>query len=67
VESVHDLHIWAMSTTKVALTAHLIMPKGFNDVFIANLQEKLKHEFGIGHTTFQIENEIIEKECKNDC
>lgn len=67
VESVHDLHIWAMSTTKVALTAHLIMPKGFNDVFISNLQEKLKHEFGISHTTFQIENEIIEKECNNDC
>ncbi|MEE4198694.1 MAG: cation diffusion facilitator family transporter [Bacteroidales bacterium] len=67
VESVHDLHIWAMSTTKVALTAHLIMPKGFNDVFISNLQEKLKHDFGISHTTFQIENEIIEKECNNDC
>lgn len=67
VDDIHDLHIWAMSTTQIALTAHLIMPKGFNDEFISELQEKLEHEFGIGHTTFQIENERIEKECKTDC
>jgi cobalt-zinc-cadmium efflux system protein len=67
VEEIHDLHIWAMSTTQIALTAHLIMPKGFSDEFISELQEKLEHEFGIGHTTFQIENERIEKECKTDC
>jgi len=67
VEDIHDLHIWAMSTTWVALTAQLIMPKGFNDEFISELQEQLKIKFGIGHTTFQIENERIEKECKIDC
>jgi cobalt-zinc-cadmium efflux system protein len=37
------------------------MPNGFNDEFISQLQEKLKDEFGIGHTTFQVENEKIEK------
>ena len=67
VEAIHDLHVWAISTTQVALTAHLIMPKGFSDEFISKLQRKLKHEFGIGHTTFQIENERIEKECETDC
>lgn len=67
VEDIHDLHIWAMSTTQIALTAHLIMPNGFSDEFISELQEKLEHEFEIGHTTFQIENEKIEKECKTDC
>ncbi len=67
VDDIHDLHVWAMSTTQIALTAHLIMPKGFSDEFISELQEKLEHEFGIGHTTFQIENERIEKECKTDC
>lgn len=67
VNDIHDLHVWAMSTTQIALTAHLIMPKGFNDEFISELQKKLEHEFGIGHTTFQIENERIEKECKTDC
>jgi len=67
VNDIHDLHVWAMSTTQIALTAHLIMPKGFNDEFISELQKKLEHEFGIGHTTFQIDNERIEKECKTDC
>ncbi|MBN2803850.1 MAG: cation transporter [Deltaproteobacteria bacterium] len=59
VEGIHDLHVWAMSTTQTALTAHLIMPKGSSNEFISNLQEKLKHEFGIGHTTLQIENELM--------
>jgi len=67
VENIHDLHVWAMSTTKVALTAHLTMPNGFNDAFISELQENLKHKFGIGHTTFQIENKQIEKECDTNC
>ncbi len=63
VEDVHDLHVWAMSTTQVALTAHLIMPDGHSDGFIAYLQQKLRHEFKIEHTTFQIENEKIERGC----
>jgi len=67
VEAIHDLHVWAMSTTQVALTAHLVMPDGFGDEFISELQEKLKHEFGIVHTTFQIENERIENECETGC
>jgi cobalt-zinc-cadmium efflux system protein len=67
VADIHDLHVWAMSTTQIALTAHLIIPKGFSDKFISELQQKLEHEFGIGHTTFQIENEKIEKECKTNC
>lgn len=63
VEDVHDLHVWAMSTTQVALTAHLIMPSGYNDNFIVNLQDKLRHKFKIEHTTFQIESERIERGC----
>ncbi len=67
VEDIHDLHIWAMSTTQTSLTAHLIMPGGHDDKFIHKLQEKLKHEFGIGHTTFQIENRKIEESCESNC
>jgi len=67
VENVHDLHIWAMSTTKTALTAHLIIPEGINDSFIGHLQKELQQKFGINHTTLQIENEKIEQECEIDC
>ncbi len=63
VSDIHDLHIWAMSTTQVALTAHLIMPEGQDDEFIGELQQELDHRFGINHTTFQVENEMIEKNC----
>lgn len=67
VEDIHDLHIWAMSTTHVALTAHLIMPKGHSDDFITNLQEQLQHKFGIGHTTFQTENKSLQGNCLTEC
>ncbi|MDX2202069.1 MAG: cation diffusion facilitator family transporter [Hyphomicrobiaceae bacterium] len=56
VRSVHDLHIWPMSTTETALTAHLVMPAGHpGDAFLARLRHELAHEFGIGHATVQIE------------
>lgn len=66
VESVHDMHIWAMSTTKVALTAHLIIPGAVDDRFIGNIQRELEREFGINHTTLQIENKDMEENCKTD-
>ncbi|MBO9714466.1 cation diffusion facilitator family transporter [Sphingomonas sp.] len=53
---VHDLHIWPMSTTEAALTAHLVMPDGHpGDAFLMDLQQRLAHDFGIEHTTVQIE------------
>ncbi|MFO7867845.1 MAG: cation diffusion facilitator family transporter [Bacteroidales bacterium] len=67
VENVHDLHIWAMSTSKVALTCHLKVPEGIDDNFITDLQYKLDYEFGINHTTLQIENKKMEEDCDIDC
>jgi cobalt-zinc-cadmium efflux system protein len=67
VKEIHDLHIWAMSTTQIALTAHLVMPNGGTDDFIGNLTRDLKREFNIEHTTFQIENQNLEALCKTDC
>jgi cobalt-zinc-cadmium efflux system protein len=56
VTRVHDLHIWPMSTTETALTAHLVMPGGQpGDAFLHSLAHDLEHEFHIGHPTIQIE------------
>jgi cobalt-zinc-cadmium efflux system protein len=56
VTRIHDLHIWPMSTTEYALTAHLVMPGGFpGDAFLAGCAQGVAHRFGITHSTFQIE------------
>lgn len=56
VVGVHDLHIWAMSTTENALTAHLVMPSGHpGDAFLGTLCEELHGRFEIKHPTLQIE------------
>lgn len=57
VRNIHDLHIWAMSTTQVALTVHLVMcPAKVDDSFLAKTAKELEHEFGIEHATIQIES-----------
>jgi len=56
VARVHHLHVWAMSTTESALTAHLVLPEGHpGNRFLADVERELKHRFGIGHATIQIE------------
>ncbi len=56
VSEIHDLHIWAMSTTENALTAHLVMPAGHpGDAFLNDLGRTLAERFGIHHATVQIE------------
>jgi len=56
VTAVHDLHIWGMSTTETALTAHLVMPGGHpGDAFLHELAHGLEHDFGIDHATVQVE------------
>ena len=56
VAAVHDLHIWPMSTTETALTAHLVIPAGHpGDAFLHGVAHDLAHRFAIGHATLQIE------------
>jgi cobalt-zinc-cadmium efflux system protein len=56
VKEVHDLHIWAMSTTETALTVHLVMPREHqDDQFLSNTCTLLHDKFGIEHSTIQIE------------
>ena len=56
VTQVHDLHIWPMSTTETALTAHLVMPGGHpGDAFLAEITHELAHDHRIGHATVQVE------------
>ena len=58
VVRVHDLHVWSMSTTETALTAHLQIPAGHpGDAFLCDTAEQLEHQFGIGHMTLQIETD----------
>jgi len=57
VARVHDLHIWPMSTTETALTAHLVMPAGgAGDAFLHDVAHRLDHLYGIGHATLQVES-----------
>ena len=57
VSGVHDLHIWPMSTTENALTAHLVMPGGQSvDGFLRDVAERLNHDFAIHHATIQVES-----------
>jgi cobalt-zinc-cadmium efflux system protein len=66
VARVHDLHIWPMSTTEAALTAHLVMPEGHpGDAFLHDLAHELDHHHGIGHATVQVETGS--HECEAGC
>ena len=58
VASVHDLHVWGMSTTEAALTAHLLMPGGHpGDAFFTEAASELEQRFGIRHSTLQVGRE----------
>jgi len=64
VESIHDLHIWPLSTTEIALTAHLVINhNSIDNDFLVKIQKALRQKFNIAHSTIQVETLL----CKNDC
>ena len=67
VTDVHDLHIWALSTTTVALTAHLVVPdRGAEEALLDSITPDLKRRFHIHHATLQIERGRCEHGCETE-
>lgn len=67
VTGVHDLHIWALGTSTAALTVHLSTNIQTDISFIAAVQKQLHENFGIEHSTIQVEYGEKDVECENDC
>lgn len=69
VLDIHHIHVWAMSTTQNALTAHLVVPPNLNVADTESIKESLRHELGhlhINHSTFEVETQdemCKEKSC----
>lgn len=64
VVDVHDLHVWGMSTTETALTAHVVLSEPFLDNgFLRGLEQDLHDRFGIQHTTVQLERNGADAAC----
>jgi len=55
VESIHDLHVWGLSTTEVALTAHLVVDDTVSDELLDHVVNGLHDQFGIEHSTIQMD------------
>lgn len=62
VIAVHDLHVWPLSTTETALTAHLVAPAVESDRLLGSARELLRTRFGIAHSTIQ-----VERRAPDDC
>jgi cobalt-zinc-cadmium efflux system protein len=65
VAQVIDLHVWAMGTSRIALTAHLVVPeRPVGDAFLREAGELLRNRFDIDHVTLQVVREPIAAGCE---
>jgi cobalt-zinc-cadmium efflux system protein len=62
VIAVHDLHVWPLSTTETALTAHLVAPEAESDQLLGMARDLLRRRFHIAHSTIQ-----VERQAPGDC
>lgn len=63
VVEVHDLHVWGLSTTETAITAHLVQePRGASDL-VGRAAREMRERFAINHSTFQTETTEIAENC----
>ena len=64
VFSIHDLHIWPLSTTETALTVHIVIPEGkLDDRLLYRINIELRERFNIGHATVQVERGNVLELC----
>lgn len=64
VEDIHDIHIWAMSTTENALSAHIIAATSKHDKLLKDIQDTLSEEYNIRHLTIQIDKDTTKLNCE---
>lgn len=67
VSGIHDLHIWALSTTEAALSVHISTTKQTDVSFISDIQQQLHDQFSIEHATIQVEFGTQSLRCENNC
>jgi cobalt-zinc-cadmium efflux system protein len=67
VDGIHDLHIWALSTTDAALTVHLATHSLTDITFITAIQQQLHERFNIEHSVIQVEYDSNSTICKSNC
>lgn len=68
VESYHDLHVWALSTTEVSLSVHIVVKQAdYKPEVVSMVCEKLKSKYGIVHATIQLEIDGNNKQCQIEC
>lgn len=64
VDRIHDLHVWPLSTTQVALTVHLVVTDdALDNAFLWRMQRHLHDRFGVGHATIQVEARSEDDQC----
>lgn len=67
VDRIHDLHVWPLSTSEIALTVHLVVKENqLDNAFLKTIQQHLHSHFGINHTTVQVEKKGEEVDCLPD-
>jgi cobalt-zinc-cadmium efflux system protein len=66
VKSIHDLHVWALSTSETALTVHLVTDDTMDNNFVSELSGYFHDKFNIGHCTIQIEHVDLDP-CESPC
>ena len=64
VDRLHDLHVWLLSTSEVALTVHLVIhQQSLDNALLHQIQQHLHDHFEIEHATIQLESSLEESNC----